>query len=161
MRQFLRSFWQLGTNSSDSFQMLFAHETPAVVKLVKLVKLGNQPLPSGQAISIDDDALHLIPVDLWEIDPKPNPTSRSKVGGYVKALGFEVGETLVRAGFSFAIESYAPVAVMVVEIVAESFSANLKAQVLVTCGGDGSLWQRLHQRYDTRPSASDYRAVRA
>ena len=90
--------------------------------------------------------LHLVPVDLWEIDPQPNPTSRPKVSGYVKALGCEVGETLVGAGFSFAIESHAPVAVMVVEIVAEPFSANFKAQVLVTSGGDRSVGQRLDQR---------------
>jgi hypothetical protein len=103
--------------------------------------------------------VYLVPIDLGKIDPEPNPTSRPNVCGYVKALGCEVGETLVRAGFSFAIESHAPVAVMVVEIVAEAFSANLEAQVFVTSGG--RIWQRLDQRYDTRSPPSDHGPARA
>jgi hypothetical protein len=119
--------------------------------------LGDQPLRSGQAISIEENALDLVPFDAREIDPKPYPPTRAEIGRNVETLRREVGESLVSAGFNLAVNSHAPIAVMVFEIVAESLTPDFKTQMLVATDCGFGLWQRLHESYDTRPPAGDDR----
>ena len=121
-----------------------------------MVELGDQPLRSRQSIRIDDEALDLVPVDAGEIEPQTDPAAGPEVGGNVETLGREVDKCLIPSGLGSAVERNAPVAVMVLEIVAESLAANLQAQVL-TGRRCRRLRQRLHKRYDTHPPASGYR----
>jgi hypothetical protein len=51
------------------------------------------------------------------------------------------------------------VAVVIVEIVAESLASDFEAQVLVATGGGRGFRQRLHQSHNTQPPASDNRSA--
>ena len=125
------------------------------------IQLGDELFRSGQAISIEENALDLVPFDAGEIDPEPYPPARAEIGRNVETLRREVGESLVSAGFDLTVDSHAPIAVMVFEIVAEPLPPDFKAQMLVATDRGFGLWKRLNESDDTGPSAGDDRPAYA
>src|SRR4030095_345194 len=87
---------------------------------------------TDQTVGLSDAALNLSPIDLRQVDPQTQPAACSDIFGNKESIRGNASQCVVNAGGSFTVQSDSPIAMMIVEKIAKTLAANLKAQMPTT-----------------------------
>ena len=77
------------------------------------------PLGSDQSVAVGHQFLNLVPVNLANIQPQRDPTSRANVSGQVKSLRIGSCQRRVVSRQHLATDGNDPVSVMIIQVVSE------------------------------------------
>jgi hypothetical protein len=83
-------------------------------------------------VSLSDDVLNVSPIDLRKVDPQTQPTACSDMFRDKESIRGNASQRVIYAGGSLTVQSDPAIAMMIVEKIAKSLAANLKAQMPAT-----------------------------